>query len=97
MPGLIVLGQYGRQRWEAGDLSSPPAPPGVADGPRATCPACWPRPARPTGTWTEDKGDALAVHTRRAADPERALELLREPLAELAGRTGLRGASRAGW
>src|SRR5260370_1392531 len=43
----------------------------------------------PEGTWTEDKGDALAVHTRPAAEPERALDLLRAPLAELAARTGL--------
>jgi trehalose 6-phosphate phosphatase len=31
----------------------------------------------------------VAVHTRRAARPAEALELLRGPLASLAGRTGL--------
>jgi trehalose 6-phosphate phosphatase len=88
VPGLIVLGQYGRQRWEAGDLSSPPAPPGVATA-RRDLPGVLAAAGAPDGTWTEDKSDALAVHTRPAADPERALELLREPLAELADRTGL--------
>jgi trehalose 6-phosphate phosphatase len=43
----------------------------------------------PEGTWTEDKGDALAVHTRRTAQPGPALERLRGPLTALAERTGL--------
>ena len=41
------------------------------------------------GTWVEDKGEALAVHTRRAADPGAALRALRGPLGELAARLGL--------
>src|SRR5690606_19014647 len=41
------------------------------------------------GTWIEDKKHALAVHTRRTADPEAALELLRAPLADLAKRAEL--------
>jgi trehalose 6-phosphate phosphatase len=43
----------------------------------------------PAGAWAEDKGHALAVHTRRAADPELALSRLRGPLEALAARTGL--------
>ncbi len=88
VPGLIVLGHYGRQRWEAGRLTSPPAPPGVAVA-RERLPAVLAEAGAPEGTWTEDKGDALAVHTRRAADPGEALERLRGPLADLAARTGL--------
>jgi trehalose 6-phosphate phosphatase len=88
VPGLIVLGQYGRQRWEAGTLTAPPAPAGV-DMARRELPAVLAAAGAPEGTWTEDKGDAMAVHTRRAAEPERALELLRAPLAGLAARTGL--------
>ena len=88
VPGLIVLGQYGRQRWEGGKLTSPPAPPGVAAA-RQELPGVLAAAGAPEGTWTEDKDDALAVHTRPAADPEQALELLREPLSELADRTGL--------
>jgi trehalose 6-phosphate phosphatase len=88
IPGLIVLGNYGRQRWEAGTLTAPPAPPGVATA-RQELPAVLAGAGAPEGTWIEDKGDALAVHTRTAADPEAALERLRGPLADLAARAGL--------
>lgn len=88
IPGLIVLGQYGRERWEAGTLTGPAASPEVAAA-RRELPAVLAAAAAPEGTWTEDKGDALAVHTRRAARPREALELLRGPLSGLAGRSGL--------
>jgi trehalose 6-phosphate phosphatase len=89
IPGLIVLGNYGRQRWEAGTLTAPPAPPGVATA-RLELPAVLAAAGKPAaGTWAEDKGDALAVHTRLAAEPQRALDLLRGPLADLAARAGL--------
>jgi trehalose 6-phosphate phosphatase len=88
VPGLIVLGNYGRQRWEAGTLTAPPAPPGVATA-RRELPEVLAAAGAPEGTWTEDKGDALAVHTRLAAEPAEALDRLRAPLAELAARAGL--------
>jgi trehalose 6-phosphate phosphatase len=88
VPGLIVLGQYGRQRWESGTLTSPPPPPGVETA-RRELPGVLAAAGAPEGTWTEDKGDALAVHTRRTADPALALDRLRGPLAELAARAGL--------
>jgi trehalose 6-phosphate phosphatase len=88
VPGMIVLGQYGRQRWEAGTLTSPPAPAGVSAA-RKQLPAVLAGAGAPEGIWTEDKEDAIAVHTRRTADPRQALERLRRPLADLAERTGL--------
>jgi trehalose 6-phosphate phosphatase len=88
IPGLIVLGSYGRQRWEAGTLTAPPAPPGV-DLARRELPAVLAAACAPEGTRAEDKGDAVAVHTRLTADPERALDRLRDPLAGLAARAGL--------
>ena len=88
VPGLIVLGQYGRQRWESGTLTSPPSPPGVAAA-RRELPGVLAAAGAPEGTWTEDKADALAVHTRRTAEPALALDRLRGPLADLAARTGL--------
>jgi trehalose 6-phosphate phosphatase len=88
VPGLIVLGQYGLQRWQSGRLTSPPVPPGVAEA-RRDLPGVLAAAGAPEGTRTEDKGEALAVHTRRAADPVAALDRLRAPLAELAARTGL--------
>lgn len=88
VPGIIVLGHYGRQRWEAGELTSPPDPPGLAAA-REQLPGVLAAAGAPEGTWTEDKGQALAVHTRRTAEPARALERLRGPLTALAERTDL--------
>jgi trehalose 6-phosphate phosphatase len=88
VPGLIVLGQYGWQRWESGTLTAPPAPVGVAVA-RQQLPRVLAAAAAPEGTWVEDKGVALAVHTRRTAEPGRVLERLRAPLTALARRNGL--------
>jgi trehalose 6-phosphate phosphatase len=84
--GLVVLGQYGRERWENDTLLAPEPPPGVAEA-RAKLPQIIER--APAGVAIEDKGHALAVHTRRAAEPEIALERLRSLVAALAERTGL--------
>jgi trehalose 6-phosphate phosphatase len=86
IPGLLVLGHHGWERWEAGELTSPPSPPGVAVA-RGRLPLILAR--APEGTWVEDKGHALVVHTRRTAEPQRALAELTVPLAELAAGTGL--------
>jgi len=86
--GLIVLGHYGAQRWQAGVLSAPPVPPGV-QAVREALPGLLAEVAAPEGTSVEDKGTALAVHTRRTADPAAALALLREPLGRLAERAAL--------
>ena len=88
VPGLIVLGHYGRERWEAGTLTAPPPSPGVAAAGR-DLPGVLAAAGAPDGTSTEDKGDAVAVHTRNAAQPADALEHLRGPLAGLAERHGL--------
>jgi trehalose 6-phosphate phosphatase len=88
VPGLIVLGHYGAQRWQAGVLSAPPAPPGVQTV-REALPGLLAAVAAPAGTTVEDKGTALAVHTRRTADPAAALALLREPLKRLADSAAL--------
>ena len=89
VPGIVVLGHYGRQRWHDGELITPPPPEGLAEA-RRRLPAVLADAAAPDGTWVEDKTDALAVHTRRAADPAAALERLSAPLLRLAAETGLR-------
>ena len=88
VPGLIVLGHYGWQRWQDGELTGPPSPPAVQAA-RQALPGLLSQAGAPDGTWVEDKGHALAVHTRRTADPDAALRLLREPLDNLAERIGL--------
>ncbi|GAA3864466.1 trehalose-phosphatase [Streptomyces lacrimifluminis] len=93
VPGLehlVVLGHYGTERWDAvtGTVSAPAAHPGVA-AVRAELPGFLERFGAWQGTWIEEKGRAVAVHTRRAADPQAAFEALRVPLADLATRHGL--------
>jgi trehalose 6-phosphate phosphatase len=88
IPGLIVLGHYGWERWEDGTLAAPPPPPGVATA-RARLPELLAEAGAPEGTRIEDKGSALAVHTRRTADPAAALAAVADPLADLAAATGL--------
>jgi trehalose 6-phosphate phosphatase len=88
VPGLIVLGHYGRERWQSGTLTKPPSQPGVERA-RRELPDVLAEAGAPEGIWTEEKGEAVAIHTRRAARPHEALEQLREPLANLAERTGL--------
>jgi len=88
IPGLIVIGHHGWERWEGGELTSPPPPPEVEQA-RARLPGVLAAAGAADGTWVEDKSHALVVHTRQTADPEAALALLAGPLADLAGQTGL--------
>ncbi|MEU9986233.1 trehalose-phosphatase [Streptomyces sp. NPDC048045] len=93
VPGLehlVVLGHYGAERWDAatGTVTAPPPHPGVA-AVRAELPGLLDRVGAWHGAWIEEKGRAIAVHTRRADDPQAAFEALREPLADLATRHGL--------
>ncbi|MFE9022027.1 trehalose-phosphatase [Streptomyces sp. NPDC007808] len=87
---LVVLGHYGAERWDAvsGEVTAPDPHPGVA-AVRDELPRVLERTGAGTGTWIEDKGHAVAVHTRRAADPQGTFEALREPLHDLAARSGL--------
>lgn len=93
VPGLehlVVLGHYGAERWDAvtGTVSAPAPHPGVA-AVRAELPGFLDEIGAWQGTWIEEKVRAVAVHTRRASDPQAAFEALREPLADLAARHGL--------
>ena len=88
VPGLIVLGHYGAERWEDGQVTAAPVPAGV-DQARRELPGLLESAGAPDGTRVEDKRTALAVHTRRAADPQGVLTALKAPLSDLAKRTGL--------
>ena len=88
VPGLVVMGHYGLQRWEAGRLSTPDVGSGVPQA-RALLPDLLADLEAPEGTTIEDKDQALAVHVRRTADPQAAYDLLTAPMAMLAARTGL--------
>jgi trehalose 6-phosphate phosphatase len=86
--GLVVLGHYGLERWEAGEVTAPPEAAGVAEA-RRRLPDLLRGLGAPEGTWVEDKGRAVAVHTRRTPEPQAALDDLRGPLQALAEETGL--------
>jgi trehalose 6-phosphate phosphatase len=88
--GLVVLGHYGLEQWEAstGKITSDPVPAGVAVA-RERLPELLSVAGVPDA-FVEDKESSLAVHTRRLADPTGALDRLRTPLAELADATELR-------
>jgi len=84
VPGLVVLGQYGAQRWRAGTLTAAAPVPGIARA-RELVPAL----LAAEGALLEDKGLSLVVHTRRTRDPHGALSRLLPTLGELAARLGL--------
>lgn len=84
VPGLVVLGQYGLQRWVAGRMAAPEPLPGTGRL-RAQLPPL----LEPEGARLEDKGHALVVHTRPSPDPDGALRRLREPVGRLARDAGL--------
>jgi trehalose 6-phosphate phosphatase len=93
VPGLehlVVLGHYGAERWDAvtGTVNAPAPHPGVA-AVKAELPGVLDRNGTWHGTYVEDKGRAIAVHTRRADNPQEVFEQLREPLSALAERHGL--------
>ncbi len=86
---LMVLGQYGNERWSArtGEVVSPPPPSGLAAF-REELPDLL-RQAGLEDAYLEEKGLAVAVHTRRMADPWGALERLGAALEGAAAEHGL--------
>ena len=83
---LHVFGQYGNERWSSTRrrIVSPRPPRGLATFEREL-----PRVLRThdvASAYVEDKGLAVAVHTRRLPDPEAAFAALLEPLRDLAAQ-----------
>ena len=87
---LVILGQYGLERWEPahGEVRSA-LPTSRVDQARTELPGLL-AAAGAADAFVEDKGVAVAVHVRRLPDPHAALERLRGPLSALADRCGLR-------
>ncbi|CAI9411129.1 trehalose-phosphatase [Aestuariimicrobium sp. T2.26MG-19.2B] len=91
---LVVLGQYGVERFDCatGVARVPEVSAGFRDAVAEISSLVEERAASDPalgGVHLEDKGRALGVHTRRAADPQRALETLTGPVAAVAGAHGL--------
>ena len=86
---VVVLGQYGVERWNAVDdeYLLPPEPPAVSAAAKELPEIL--DSLGLAGARIEDKGRAIAVHTRLLPDPEGALVKLEGRLRELAARHGL--------
>jgi len=76
LPGIEVVGLYGTEGAPDVDQAVREEVAGLAGG--------------EPGATLEDKGTAVAVHVRGAADPEAAAAGLRGPLARIAAAAGLR-------
>ena len=83
---LFVFGQYGNERWSSAErrIVSPRPPAGLATFERELPGVL--RQAGAADAYIEQKGLAVAVHTRRMADPSAAFSRLREPVSALAER-----------
>jgi trehalose 6-phosphate phosphatase len=91
-PGLesmVVLGQYGIERWDAGtdEFSIPPEPAAITAVSNELPDVLDELGLRDVRV--EHKGRAIGVHTRELGDSVAAFEQLAEPLEELAARHGL--------
>jgi trehalose 6-phosphate phosphatase len=86
---LVILGQYGVERWDArsGEITAPAPPAGIEPARRRV-----PELLAELGlgdAQVEDKGRALGLHVRRLPDPDAALERLRGPVEALAAELDL--------
>lgn len=87
-PNLMVLGQYGNETWTAVDrrVISPPPPHGLSGFLREL-----PATLHSVGVdaWVEEKGIAVALHTRKLPNPGEAYRRLLPAAQELAERHSL--------
>jgi trehalose 6-phosphate phosphatase len=88
VPGLVIYGLHGVERWENGELRAPAPPPGLL-ALRLSLPKLVASVAHHSAIWVEDKNLSLVIHTRLTAEPDRLLEALRAPVAEAAAAAGL--------
>jgi trehalose 6-phosphate phosphatase len=86
IPGVIISGLHGAETWHDGQLSTRDEPPGL-DQLRVELPPLLAE--LDPQIWLEDKRLSLVVHTRRAAEPERALSELSPVVSALAQAHGL--------
>jgi trehalose 6-phosphate phosphatase len=87
---MIVLGQYGVERWDAGsDAYDLPPEPAAIEEVADELPTILEQHDASEAK-VEHKGRAVGVHTRKLADPAGTLRRLTQPLEDLAARHELR-------
>lgn len=94
LSSLVVLGQYGVERWDAatGDVRHPEVPAGIKDAwneLQDMVSSMEKSGIDVEGLYLEDKQRAIGIHTRRVKDPGAMMERLKEPVRELAERHDL--------
>jgi trehalose 6-phosphate phosphatase len=89
LSSMVVLGQYGVERWDAAtdEFSIPPEPESITAVSKEL-PVIL-EDLGLTDVRVEHKGRAIGVHTRELGDSVAAFDRLEEPLGELAARHGL--------
>ena len=86
---LVVMGQYGNERWDSGTREfTSPEPPAGLEAFRDELPRLL-AAENAQDAYVEEKGLAVAVHTRRLPDAAEAFARLEEALADAAERHGL--------
>jgi trehalose 6-phosphate phosphatase len=88
VPGIVIYGTHGAERWQAGELRAPVPPPGLHEL-RLSLPGMLASIIDDPDVWIEDKGLSLVIHTRLTAKPERLLEMLYAPVEQAAAAAGL--------
>jgi trehalose 6-phosphate phosphatase len=83
LPGIVIYGTHGAERWEAGTFRAATAPPGLQEL-RVRLPGLVAGVVREPAVWIEDKSLSLVVHARLTAQPELVLSQLREPVEKAA-------------
>lgn len=85
---IVIAGLYGIETWQDGALSTPDMPPQIAVL-RQRLPRLLADARADPDLWIEDKRLSLVVHARRAANPDAALDTVREAVARLSDELGL--------
>jgi trehalose 6-phosphate phosphatase len=88
VPGIVIYGLHGIERWENGRRRAPATPAGIEEL-RLSLPKIVASTAHDPAVWIEVKELSLVVHTRLTAEPDRLVGVLREPVTEAAAAVGL--------
>jgi trehalose 6-phosphate phosphatase len=88
VPGIVIYGTHGAERWESGQRRAPAPPPGLIEL-RRRLPALVTGIVRDPAVWIEEKELSLVIHTRLTAEPDRFLDALRAPVGEAVAAAGL--------
>jgi trehalose 6-phosphate phosphatase len=88
IPGVVIYGLHGAERWHHGRSQAPPPPSGLAYL-RDRLPGVIAAAVRERAIWIEDKGLSLVIHARLTREPATVIAALAEPVRRLANRAGL--------